>query len=58
MKNTNHTNFIPFAKMVSSNFRKNFLLFWHKIQCIVLNKKEKLLPKKKLIIQFPYMENV
>ena len=33
--------------MVSSNFRKIFLLFWHKIQCIVLNKKKKKLCVKK-----------
>ena len=32
--------------MVSSNFRKFFLLFWHKIRCIILNKKEKLFVKK------------
>ena len=48
-KYTNHTNFILFAKMAWSNFRKTFLLFWHKIRCIVLNKKEKLFVKKKAI---------
>ena len=41
-----------------ANFRTTFLLFRHKIRCTVLNKKEKVLVKKKLIIQFPYMENV
>ena len=45
-KNTNHTIFIHFAKMVSSNFRRTFLLFWHKFWCIVLNKKEKIFVKK------------
>ena len=45
-KTTSHTNFIHFAKMVSSNFQKNLLLFWHKFWCIVLNEKEKLLAKK------------
>ena len=35
------------AKMVTSNFRKTFLLLWHKIRCIVLNKTEKLFVKKK-----------
>ena len=51
-KNTNHTIFIHFAKMVSSNFRRTTLLFWHKFWCIVLNKKENFLSKKMLIIQF------
>ena len=33
-------------KIVSSNFWKTFLSFWHKIRCIVPNKKEKLFVKK------------
>ena len=45
-KNTNHTIFIHFAKMVSSNFRRTFLLFSHKFWCIVLNNKEKFFVKK------------
>ena len=45
--------------MVLSNFRKTFLLFWHKIRCIVLNKKEIFFVKKMLIIQqSPYIEIV
>ena len=32
--------------MVPLNFRTTFLIFWHKIRCIVLNKKQKLFVKK------------
>ena len=32
--------------MVSSNFQNTFLLFWHKIRCIVIHKKQKLFVKK------------
>ena len=46
MKQTNHTNFLHFAKMLSSNFPKTFPLIWHKIRCIVLHKKKKICQKK------------
>ena len=49
-KNASHTNFIQFAK--------NFSLVLAKVQCIVLNKKEKIFVKKRLIIKFSYMEIV
>ena len=32
--------------MVSLKFRTTFLLFWHKIRCIALNKRQKLFVKK------------
>ena len=31
---------------MSLNLRTTFLLFWHKVRCIVLNKKQKLFVKK------------
>ena len=52
-KNTKQTNFIHFAKMVSSSFQRTFFLFWHKVRCIELKKKF-FFVKKMLIIQFPF----
>ena len=56
MKNTRHTNFIHFEKMVLSNFEELFSCFGEKHSVYRANKKENVLSKKLRIIQFPYME--